>query len=154
MNGYERLLVETEINEIIVIEKYFKSKAKGLCKNNKIGISKRLQSISEKTCVLAEELGHYYTTIGDILDQSKIDNRKQERKARAWGYEKLVPINSLIQASKERVKNRHELAKYLNVTEKFLIDALKYYAEKYGPFYKFDNHVVYFEPLYVLKLLE
>ena len=31
---------------------------------------------AEKACVLAEELGHHYTTIGDIIDQKESENRK------------------------------------------------------------------------------
>ena len=38
----------------------------------------------EKASVLAEELGHYYTTVGNILDQEDAGNRKQEHKARTW----------------------------------------------------------------------
>lgn len=33
---------------------------------------------AEKACVLAEELGHHYTAVGDIIDQSYYSNRKQE----------------------------------------------------------------------------
>ena len=33
---------------------------------------------TEKACVLAEELGHHYTTVGDIIDQKESENRKQE----------------------------------------------------------------------------
>lgn len=40
MNTYEQLLSSSDEN-ITVIEKNFKSKAKGLCKGNKIGISKK-----------------------------------------------------------------------------------------------------------------
>ena len=50
---------------------------------NRIAIRTDLTDI-EKSCVLAEELGHYYTTVGDILDQSDDGNRKQERRARLW----------------------------------------------------------------------
>lgn len=32
----------------------------------------------EKACVLAEGLGHYYTTVGNILNQSSTANHKQE----------------------------------------------------------------------------
>lgn len=45
----------------------------GLIKGNKIAIRKNIETQKEKSCVLAEELGHYYTSSGDILDQSKVE---------------------------------------------------------------------------------
>lgn len=35
----------------------------------------------EKACVLAEELGHYYTSQGDILELDTVDAIKQEQRA-------------------------------------------------------------------------
>lgn len=66
------------------------------------------------------------------MDQSRIENRKQERIARAWGYRKLVSVLDLINAKKEGIRNRYELAEYLDVTEEFIESTLKYYKEKYG----------------------
>lgn len=125
----------------------------GLCIGDKIFIRNNLTNI-EKGCTLAEELGHYYTTVGDILDPKKVENRKQERKARAWGYERLVGIIDLVNAYKNGVRNRYELAEYLDVTEEFIEDALNYYKEKYGLYHEIDNYMVYFEPLAVVEKFE
>ena len=108
---------------------------------------------SEKTCVLAEELGHYYTTVGDIMDQTDVSNRKQERRARIWAYHKLLSLNDLIDSYKHGCQNQFEIADYLNITEEFLVDCLNYYKEKYGLYVRQDNYLIYFEPLGILNLI-
>lgn len=66
MNSFERLLEHTDTQHIRVLEKQFKSNAKGLIKGNKIAIRQDIPTV-ERASVLAEELGHYYTTVGNIL---------------------------------------------------------------------------------------
>lgn len=152
MNAYEQLLSSSD-ESIIVVEKNFKSQAKGLCKGNKIGISKRISTFSEKACVLAEELGHHYTTVGNILDQSSVSNRKQELRARMWAYNKLIGLMGIIKSYEHGCQSYHEMAEYLDVTEEFLRDALKRYHQKYGVCTTVDNYIIYFEPaLGVVKM--
>ena len=114
---YDNLLIEAETNGLIVKEKPLKA-YRGRIKGNKIAIKQDLNT-KEKTCVLAEELGHHYTSVGNILDQSKVENRKQERKARAWAYNLLIPLNAFVDAYKAGVTNRYELAEFLEVPEEF-----------------------------------
>jgi len=149
--SYKGLMGIAEKENVEIIEMRLSGRNKGLYSDNVIAISSKIDTITEKTCVLAEELGHHFTTAGDILDQSKIENRRQERKARAWGYERLVSVKNLIQASDHGIRNRFELAEYLDVTEEFLDSALGYYKEKYGTSYKLDNYIIYFEPLWIYK---
>lgn len=149
---YEELLIETEMHGLIVKEKPLKA-YKGRIKGNRIAIKKDLNN-ADKKCALVEELGHYHTNIGDVLDQSDVRNRKQERQARAWGYRKLVGIIDLINAYKAGVRNRFELAEYLDVTEEYIEEVLKYYSQKYGQFYVIDNYAVYFDPLAVMEVWE
>ncbi len=141
-------MIENE--DIGVVEIPIPKKIKGLYADGIIAINKYINTTTEKNCVLAEELGHYHTSSGDIIDQSKIENKKQERRARAWAYKRLVGIIDFINAYKYGVRNRYELSEYLNVSERFLEEALQYYKEKYGLYYKINNYVVYFEPLSVL----
>ncbi len=122
----------------------------GLCVGDKIYIRKNLNN-AEKYCTLGEEIGHYFTTVGDILDQSKIENRKQEEIARRWAYERLVKIQDLARASREGIRNRFELAEYLGVTEEFLNGILAYYKAKYGTYYQMDNCLICFDPLGVIE---
>lgn len=148
---YEKLIKEAEKEDVEVVEKNLPKRIKGLYCDGCIAINKNITTYKEKACVLSEELGHYHTSSGDILDQSKIMNRKQERLARAWGYKRLVGIIDLVNAYEQGVKNRYELAEYLGVTEEFIDECINYYKEKYGLFYEIDNYIVYFEPLGIFE---
>lgn len=150
---YEDLLKEIYKEGIEYYENDYIGKLKGLYVDNTITLNTNIETGIEKRCILAEELGHHYTSYGDILDQSKLENRKQERKARAWAYKKLVSIDSLINAFEYGCRNRYELAEYLNVTERFIEEAITYYKEKYGPYYELNNYMIYFEPLGIMKKL-
>lgn len=154
MNTYEKLLIDAENEGVIVIEKYFKSKSKGLCKNNKIGISKTIKTSSEKACILAEELGHYHTTAGNIIDQSKTENRRQELKARKWAVKKLIRVEDFIKAFKSGVSNRAELADFLNVTEEFVEMTIEHFKGIYGYSHTIGEYTIFFGPLTVFKRFE
>lgn len=149
---YEELLIESDNNNLITKEKPLPI-SKGRIKGKRIAIRKGMLEI-EKKCILAEELGHYNTTVGNILDQSTFTNRKQERNARIWAYDKLIGITGLINAYKANCKSLYEIAEYLDVTEPFLLEAIGTYKQKYGPCTTIDNYVIYFEPhLGVLELI-
>ncbi len=49
-----------------------------------------------KYSTLAEEIGHYETSVGDIPDQASINNRRQENVARKWAYIKILPIENIL----------------------------------------------------------
>lgn len=142
---YEKLLIRYD-KEVKVKEKPLKYGFKGLYKNNKIIIDSNIETISEKTCILAEELGHHFTSHGDIIDPCDIRNVKQELKARAWAYERLVGIVDLINAHRHGVNGKYELAEFLDVPIGFLEDAIEYYRNKYGTCYQIDNYIIYFTP--------
>lgn len=142
---YEILVSEASDSGLTVKEKPLKYN-NGRIKGNKIAIRKDLETSSQKACVLAEELGHHYTTVGNILDQADTGNRKQERRARLWAYDKLIGLHGIIEAFEHGCRNRYEIAEYLDVTESFLLDTIAVYREKYGVCKCFQNYVVYFEP--------
>ncbi len=107
----------------------------------------------EKACVLAEELGHYESSVGNIIDMSNPQNRKQERQARFWAYNKQIGLCGLIQAYEHGCSAKHEIAEYLNVTEEFLQDAVDCYSDKYDIMREMDNYVIYFvSNLAIMKL--
>lgn len=152
MTTYEDLLIEANKNDLITREKPLRAHD-GRIKGQRIAIRKGLTE-KEKKCVMAEELGHYYTGHGDILEQSSVSNRKQELHGRAYAYNKLVGLVGLIDAYKHHCQSVSESAEFLNVTDEFLMDALKYYKGKYGPYVSVDNYVIYFEPhIGVLELI-
>nr|WP_300001688.1 ImmA/IrrE family metallo-endopeptidase [Tissierella sp.] len=149
---YERLIIEAEKENIEVVEISFRSNVKGLYSDGVIA-TKKSMSNKEKATILAEELGHYHKTYGNILDQSSIINRKEERKARIWAYKRLIGLLDIIDAYKAGIKNRYELSEYLGVTEEFIIEAIEYYRDRYGLYVRLDNYYIYFEPLGVLECL-
>lgn len=152
---YENLLAEAEKENVYVVEDAkFQSKADGLIHNDVIGINRTVRSNVKRACILAEELGHYYTTSGNILDQSSTDNRKQEHRARLWAYNKLIGLQGIIRAYNAGCQNCHEAAEYLDVTEAFLKEALTCYKNQYGLCATVDNYTLFFEPaLSVLELV-
>lgn len=151
---YEVLLEEAYKNDIYVIENAdFKSKSEGLINGNVIGINRKVRSSKKRACILAEELGHYHTTSGDIIPCST-ENQKQELHARSWAYDRMIGLNGIIRCYKACCRNRYEMAELLDVTEDFLQEALDYYSGKYGDHASIDNYVIFFQPsLAVLELI-
>lgn len=147
MNAYERLEHKACRDGIDVIEYTFENKTiKGLYCDGTAAIRKDLETTAEKACVLAEELGHHYTSVGNILDQSDPDNRKQERQARLWGYNKLVGLTGIINAFRAGCHNRYEVAEFLDVTEEYLQECIDCYQDKYGIYTIVNNYAIYFMP--------
>lgn len=147
MNNLERLENEACIEGVNVINYDFKSSnIKGLYCNGTIGLSEKIETSTEKACVLTEELGHHYTTVGNILDLTDAQNRKQERQARLWAYNKQIGLAGIIRAFGAGCQDMHEIAEYLEVTEEFLHEAIECYRNKYGVFTTLDNYIIYFIP--------
>jgi hypothetical protein len=126
---YENLLQEAVDDGYTVIERRFASRARGLCAGKAIGVCENLLT-SEKLCVLAEEMGHAKTTVGDILDQSDdVRNAKQEYKARCWAYRKVVSPEDICRAAKSGCHEIYEIAEALDLPEEFLQECIAYYKE-------------------------
>lgn len=140
-----------EIREVDFSELELEGELLGLYADGNILIHKGLDTTVEKACVAIEEVGHHYTTSGNILDQNKVGNRKQEKRARAWGYERMAPLDAILEAYWAGISNKHELAEFLEVTEEFLQEAIDYYKAKYGLFYSIGDYLIYFEPLAVME---
>lgn len=143
--NYEALLDEAHQEGLIVKEKPLKYN-NGRIKGKRIAIRKDIETSTEKTCVLAEELGHHHTSVGNILDMNDMRNRKQERQARLWGYNKLIGLTGIISAFRAGRQNRYEIAEMLNVTEEYLQECIDCYRDKYGVYTEIDNYIIYFIP--------
>ena len=148
MNTYEELQDAACKDGIDVIDYPFETKRiKGLYCDGTVAIRKDIDTQAEKSCVLAEELGHHYTTIGNILEQSTdVMNRKQEYRARLYGYNLRVGLIGIIKAYEARCRNLHEMAEYLDVPEDYLIEVIDCYRSKYGQYVAVDNYMIYFVP--------
>jgi Zn-dependent peptidase ImmA (M78 family) len=100
--------------------------------NESIKSSERLYRV-----VLAEEIGHYRTTIGDITprkymcyaDRLAVD--KKELQALKWATDFLIPTETLLKVIKERVASTvQELSDYFFVTHDFFMRKLGFMAKQ------------------------
>ncbi|WP_018592573.1 ImmA/IrrE family metallo-endopeptidase [Terrisporobacter glycolicus] len=83
--------------------------------------------------VLAHEIGHFYTTIGNNLNNSstyrdELYKNKVENKADRWAYNYLIPEKDLVVAIKKGITDMQELAEYFDVRLEFLMKRLEYLA--------------------------
>jgi Zn-dependent peptidase ImmA (M78 family) len=74
-------------------------------------------------CVLAEELGHHFTTAGNRLPQVHMHYRdrltinKAEYRAQSWAARYLVPLDKLLELQKKEGSEVWMLAEEFDVTE-------------------------------------
>lgn len=145
--NYETLLNEADKTGVYVIENAdFESHSDGLINGDVIGLNKNIDTTIQKACVLAEELGHYHTTVGNITDLSDANNSKQEYRARLWAHNHLVGLYGIVSCYKAGCHSLHEMAAHLEVSEEFMAEVLETYRGKYGERVKFDNYIIFFEP--------
>ena len=132
MNGsdeltYDNLLIEADRKNLIVLEKPLIANDGRLYKN-RIAIRKDITTITE--------------------------NRKQEFQARMYAYNKLIGIQGLIDCYECGCSNIHEMSEYLDVTERFVSDALEAYEQKYGTQIRYKEYIVRFNPsLSIIKII-
>lgn len=150
----DSLYSEADREGIEVREYRFKTpRLKGLYHDGVITLNRSaIRNIVDKTCVLAEEIGHHHTTSGNILDQADLRNRKQELRARGWAYKRLIPLSRIVAAGQAGIEGRHDVAEFLGVTEEFLQFTIEYCQRKYGLFATYEGYLVYFEPLSITKI--
>lgn len=93
-----------------------------------IGIDQRQvkNSVDEK-CKLAHEMGHCET--GSFYNPySRFDIQgRHEVKANRWSYKTLVPLEEIEAAIQNGYYETWEIAEYLDIPEKMLIEAIEYY---------------------------
>lgn len=118
---YDELLIDHE-NEVDIYEHDLqenpivkKAGGKGFYYNGTILIQTGLTEIDKK-CILAEELGHHYTSSGNILDMRHPNAKKQELHARLWGAIRLIKFSDFIKALKIYECDLFLVAEELGVT--------------------------------------
>ena len=88
---------------------------------------------SEKAVVAAEELGHYKTSAGDIIqDRNSVESFRQEEQALRWAVDRLINPMDFVAAFNSGVRNRYECAEFFGVPMDFLDQAVRIYRERYG----------------------
>lgn len=141
---YEKLLIKAYDLGYIVKE-FNLTGRKGHCVGNRIAIDKNIDTNTEKACILQEELNHGKYTVGDITDQSKIENIKQEQFARAKTIEALCNPDKIIYAIKEKnAMTKNEIIDALEITEELFDEAVTYYSHKHRIYSK-DSVTLYFD---------
>lgn len=115
---------------LLIKEQPLPSGIRGLYADGVILINKDMTD-TEKSCTLLEEIGHHKTTQGDILDQSVMENRKQETQARDWAASEAVSVHD-IKACKDdpSIEYVFHAADKLQVTEEILVHAYNLYKRK------------------------
>lgn len=146
---YDELLIQADLEGLKVKEKPLQS-GDGRIFNNRIAIRRDINTTIEKSCVLAEEIGHYRTGSGDITRLDTISDQKQEYRARITGYDIKIGLSGIICAFEKGVCSKAEMADYLDVTEEYLIAALDAYRKKYGKYVSFENYTIFFEPYFAV----
>lgn len=151
MTDYEKDLDAAYQEGLDVKEKYLKSDAAALIRGNKVALNKKcLKTSKEKASYLAEERGHYHTSVGNILDLSIENNRKQEYAARLWGYNNKIGLTGLIRAFEQGCQTVDAAADFLEVTEDYFCEAVDCYREKYGMYTAIDNYIIHFIPTFMV----
>ena len=150
MGLYEDLLVEhdyIEVRETDVVP----NNLPGVWLGDLILIKRNL-SDTRKAEILLEELSHNKLTYGDIRDQTQFNNRKFENYARRHGYEAALPLRIIVEAHHYGVSNLYELAEYVQLSEKHVMEILEHYKNKHGIGTHYGDYSITFEPLRVYKL--
>ena len=81
--------------------------------------------------VMAEELGHHFTSVGSCVPQQfynynyRCRINKCEYKALKWAALYLIPLNKLLNAIKCGISTIWELAEFFNVTDEMVNFRLK-----------------------------
>lgn len=84
------------------------------------------KDIPRLRCVLAEELGHHQTTVGQGITEPHFSYRdrlyvlKEENKALRWAVDYLLPVERVLIAIRSGLRHLWELAEYFCVTEEMM----------------------------------
>ncbi|MGV3095547.1 ImmA/IrrE family metallo-endopeptidase [Staphylococcus borealis] len=149
MGLYENMLIEHDYIEVRETD-VMPNDLHGLWLGDLILIKRNL-SETRKAEVLYEELAHHKLTYGNILDQSKDINRKFENYARRHGFEAALPLRIIVEARNYGVSSLYELANYVQLSEKYIVEILRHYKQKYGYSTRYGTYVIQFEPLRVFE---
>lgn len=111
-----------------------------------IGINENIVSNRKLfACVLAEELGHHFTSIGDSSAEyyslvGRINLNRTELAALKWATEYLLSLDEIVHAIKKGFENIEGLSDFLCVTDEFLLERFKFMAKK-QPYIKIEDNL-------------
>lgn len=106
----------------------------GLFVNGKNGggliLVNRHRTLAQRTAALAEELGHFFKSIGDLRDLNDIMAAKQERLGRAWGYEQQLPPPLMEEHLMNGGGTAWEVAEETDLPQPFVEEAYRHYVRR------------------------
>jgi len=77
-------------------------------------------------CILAEEFGHHFTSVGHCVSATyfnysdRLKVSKAEHQALRWAARYLIPYQKLVNAVRQGIITRWELAEHFDVTEQMV----------------------------------
>lgn len=136
----EKMLQLAYDNKIIVEEFYLNPPLMGIyiCQKKRpplIGLNTTIETIAQKRSIMAEELGHHFTSVGNCLPcqfyhyAARLSISKAEYKALRWAANYLIPEDNLLDALKEGIDTPSELAEHFMVTAELISLRLKLFSK-------------------------
>lgn len=110
--------------------------------NNQVFINQN-RSYTKNLEDVAEEIGHYETTAGNIIEQNSYYSKKQETEARRYGHMILVNLDGLIECYKAGMRHMWELADFFECDTDYILRALDTFRVKKGN--NFSYHGYWFD---------
>lgn len=95
----------------------------------------------DKESIIVEEFKHYLKSVGVIIDESKLENRRQENQARTLAYKELISIDDLVDCYELGLQTSWEIAEELQLPPEFIQNALEYFKTVLKP--EFTYHTQY-----------
>jgi len=97
-----------------------------------ISINSNVTTLSEEVDVMAEEIGHSVWCGGDLFFPNSADpilKLKSEHNAKAYAYNLVLPVNTLVEALKNQMEI-WDIAEEFGCTEVFVREAMECYVRK------------------------
>lgn len=151
MQQLERL--KSRIPEIHISYDHLMPKGlSGLYTNRNIRLNAK-NDYYKNVSVLAEEIGHYHTSYGDITDYSNLDNMRQELRARRFGIKLILPLEKLIECYEAGLwGDIYAMCLHLEIDRSYFKEAVEDYKKQFGHYVKYDGYLIEFEPLNIKRL--
>ncbi|EAE1669503.1 toxin [Listeria monocytogenes] len=143
MNALETMMdsISKQI-PILECDLYKNTNRYGIYADGHILLERHMNSRNKKV-ILIEEYLHSKHTEGNILDETDINNKKQENFVRRKNYELLFSSECIIRAYNLGFTYYHDVADYFDLPETFIRDAIKHYEQLYGEMWEVGEYIIF-----------
>lgn len=142
MDNIEKMM-STFSNLDYKFEPLMPDKYKGIIDDDTVYLNPR-QTKTQLASTVAEEIGHYLTSAGNILDQDSPETKKQERKARDVGATLVVTPENILRCYENGYETIEGCADFLGITKETFMNAINYYRRKDGAIMTKNKDVIVF----------